>query len=243
MSRNGKIARLPHGIREELNERLHDGEDGSGLLDWLNGLPEVAEVLKTQFAGNPISKQNLSEWRLGGYREWAAKQELLAHAAHISDCAGDLESEIQQTRDNLLVDDLAAVMAAKYAGLISEWNGTVDSAFEARLRVFRALCHDIVELQRSMHGATKQNREWLRTLEDNHQRDLKREKERILAPIWAKLQEGTIAKLFGGGDAGQKIAEMITAVKFDLPLPGEAKQSPTCQTWSNPVKPSQTDFP
>jgi len=36
MTRNGKIARLPCSIRDLLNRRLHDGESGKSLVDWLN---------------------------------------------------------------------------------------------------------------------------------------------------------------------------------------------------------------
>ena len=41
-TRNGKIARLPLEIREQLNRRLDDGEQGQPDLDWLNALPEGA---------------------------------------------------------------------------------------------------------------------------------------------------------------------------------------------------------
>src|SRR5438094_278684 len=41
MTRTGKIARLPHTIREQLNRRLQDGELGKPILQWLNSLPEV----------------------------------------------------------------------------------------------------------------------------------------------------------------------------------------------------------
>jgi len=75
MARRGKIARLPKEVREELNQRLQNGEAAAPLVEWLNGLPTVQEVLKTQFEGNPVSEQNLSEWRNGGYREWEAQQQ------------------------------------------------------------------------------------------------------------------------------------------------------------------------
>jgi len=35
LCRHGKIARLPHAVREELNLRLQDGESGKGLIAWL----------------------------------------------------------------------------------------------------------------------------------------------------------------------------------------------------------------
>ena len=42
----GKIARLPHGVREEVNLRLVNGETSTTILPWLNGLPEVQVVLQ-----------------------------------------------------------------------------------------------------------------------------------------------------------------------------------------------------
>jgi len=36
MTRNGKIARLPLGIRQQLNQRLLDGQQGKLLVLWLN---------------------------------------------------------------------------------------------------------------------------------------------------------------------------------------------------------------
>jgi hypothetical protein len=41
MTRNGKIARLPQEIREQVNRRLEDGEPGKQIAEWLNGLPEA----------------------------------------------------------------------------------------------------------------------------------------------------------------------------------------------------------
>jgi len=43
MTRNGKIARLPMAVREELNLRMEQGVEGAGLLAWLNGLPKPKE--------------------------------------------------------------------------------------------------------------------------------------------------------------------------------------------------------
>ncbi len=74
-TRNGKIARLPKRIRDDLNDRLEDGAPGKQLVEWLNGLPEVQEVLQLRFGGRSISEQNLSEWKQGGYQEWLKLQE------------------------------------------------------------------------------------------------------------------------------------------------------------------------
>jgi hypothetical protein len=48
-TRNGKIARLPLAIREQLNSRLQDGEQGKKLVLWFIGL----EVLEHEIRKNP----------------------------------------------------------------------------------------------------------------------------------------------------------------------------------------------
>ena len=66
LTRNGKIARLPRSVRQELNRRLEDGEQGNKLVAWLNGLPEVHAIVAAEFGGKSIREQNLSEWKKGG---------------------------------------------------------------------------------------------------------------------------------------------------------------------------------
>jgi len=84
--RNGKIARLPAEIREALNRCLAQGVSGPKVLERLNGLPETQALLRREFQGQPISPQNLSQWRQGGFRDWLLKQEakevLCEFAAH-----------------------------------------------------------------------------------------------------------------------------------------------------------------
>src|SRR3954468_6317546 len=45
LSRIGKVARLPHSLREQLNLRLLDHEPAKSILPWLNSLPEVKAIL------------------------------------------------------------------------------------------------------------------------------------------------------------------------------------------------------
>lgn len=69
-ARTGKIARLPASIREKINRKLYDGELSSQILSWLNRQQEVKQVLNRQFNGSPVTPQNLSRWRRGGYQEF-----------------------------------------------------------------------------------------------------------------------------------------------------------------------------
>lgn len=68
-TRNGKIARLSLPVREQLNDRLERCESSARLLPWLNALPETRALVQKEFAGVPINKQNLSQWRRGGFQE------------------------------------------------------------------------------------------------------------------------------------------------------------------------------
>ena len=89
-SRTGKIARLPFSLRTEVNRRLLDNQGGPTILKWLNARPEAMEVCKKHFKGEPISPQNLSEWKLGGYREWAARQDRIENLKVLSSFANEL---------------------------------------------------------------------------------------------------------------------------------------------------------
>src|SRR2546427_4174833 len=85
MTRTGKIARLPHEIREQLNHRLRDGHQAKSVLSWLNALPEVRSVLKSEFSGRPVSPVNLTEWKNGGYRDWLVRQHALELIRNLDD--------------------------------------------------------------------------------------------------------------------------------------------------------------
>jgi len=74
-ARTGKIARLPHRIREALNERLREGLPCAEILSWLNALPEVRETLQKRFDGSPMTQDNISRWRHGGYAGWLENQQ------------------------------------------------------------------------------------------------------------------------------------------------------------------------
>ncbi|HWX21542.1 MAG TPA: hypothetical protein VN578_16695 [Candidatus Binatia bacterium] len=85
----GKIASLPAPIQEQINQRLQNAETANTLLPWLNSLPETKALLKSQFDGAPINKQNLSDHRNHGFRDWLDRQEAIAFASSLND--GDAE--------------------------------------------------------------------------------------------------------------------------------------------------------
>ena len=70
MTRNGKIARLPRSIREQVNRKLDDGITGVEIVEWLNTLPEAQALMAAEFDGRPIREQRLGAGRwLNNQRE------------------------------------------------------------------------------------------------------------------------------------------------------------------------------
>jgi hypothetical protein len=143
MTRHGKIARLPHALREELNTRLHDGEPGSALLPWLNGLPAVQAVLAAHFGGRPVSESNVSEWRLGGYADWLRLQEARAWL-------GSFREEAAALADGEAAPPLATALAAPLTIALGRCLQQVTSApgDSAQLAALLELSRELTRLRR-----------------------------------------------------------------------------------------------
>jgi len=151
MTRTGKVARLPHEIRELLNQKLLDGIQGRQLVDWLNGLPEVQEVMIRDFDGRAISEQNLTEWKQGGFRQWFAQEEARLCSRVLAVDAG----ELTEAAGGSVADHLATVIAAKYAVAIAGWDGEPDPVLEKTLRTLGEICRNLEELRRGDHSAAR----------------------------------------------------------------------------------------
>ena len=148
----GKIARLPHQIREQLNVRMRNAEKAKPLLQWLNSLPEVQAVLATEFGGVPILKQNLSQYRKRGYRDWLSQQETLAKVQRLL----SQPPESDPATPGKLSDHFVGFLLTRYA-LATARLGQEGADQEKEWRLLRELCHDLVALRRG-----DQDAEWLR---------------------------------------------------------------------------------
>ena len=89
ITRKGKIAKLPASIRESLNQLLLNGASGPKVIAWLHTKEEVLRVLDEE-GEEPITPQNLSEWRKGGYAEWLARRERVEEIKILSEYAAKL---------------------------------------------------------------------------------------------------------------------------------------------------------
>ena len=153
MKRTGKIARLPHHLRNQLNQRLHNGEPGVDLVKWLNSLPEVQAVLAEHFAGVPISPQNLSEWNNGGFLDWLTTQELLEDAREFAAHAAELPGA-----DGELAGSLSHAIIARYAVLLGKipLDGPIPPDVLAQINLLLRLHRMALQVQRRALLAQKE---------------------------------------------------------------------------------------
>ena len=151
MTRVGKIARLPQAVRRSLNQRLANGEKGTTLVAWLNGLPEVWLVLMCDFGGRPITEQNLSEWKQGGFAEWQRHQEALEGLRIAAEQARELAEEAGVTP---LTDVLSASVTLLLMRLIRELSEAGTSTPESR-RELQGLIRQWTMLRRADQRAAR----------------------------------------------------------------------------------------
>ncbi|MGD1085526.1 MAG: hypothetical protein ABSA47_12370 [Verrucomicrobiota bacterium] len=152
MTRRGKIARIPHSIREQINRRLQNGDGAAKIADWLNSLPKVKAIIAAEFDGQPINENNLSNWKLGGFLDWQEQQDSLEAVCRF----GEDALELSQTAAAPLADQLALCLTARLAvALRQRPDDARDPA--AQLQRLRQLCADLARLRRGDHNA-----QWLR---------------------------------------------------------------------------------
>ncbi len=168
--RTGKIARLPHDIREQLNRRLNDGEQAHSILERLNSVPEVQAVLAASFDGRPLNKVNLTEWRHGGYRDWLVRQDALDFVEELDDKEALGHESLSDPIGARLAHWVALHYAASAKALIA--NEPNPSTKWTRLR---ELCADVTRLRRSELAAERLDLEhaWLDLEHADRQETLK----------------------------------------------------------------------
>jgi hypothetical protein len=60
------------------------------ILPWLNAVPEVIQVLQERFEAEPVSEQNLSLWRNGGFVRWQAESAEIESTKQLAQFSADL---------------------------------------------------------------------------------------------------------------------------------------------------------
>lgn len=201
----GKIARLPARLREEVNRRLHDGESGPVLLEWLNGTPEALEVCADYFNSEPISPQNLSAWRQGQFQRWEREQKQLQRTR----ARAEYSHQLAKASGGNLAEGALAQLTGEVLEMVEE----IADLREAGQKINPDL---IQAVNKSLVAARAKELE----THDGRRKDLQlQQKERELALAESKFQRET-AELFMKFYADAKAREIMeskasTPVKMD----------------------------
>ena len=243
-TRIGKIARLPKEVREELNRRLQDGEPGEQLLDWLNALPKVRKILAAQFGGRPITKQNLCEWRQGGYRDWERVEEDRLCVERLTERAASLTASADPDESDdgpPFSERLAAVLLVELARALEELKDERLPATE-RLQLVRQMHREVTQSRREDNRAAKlriEQERWEWESErfeiEQHEREMKEMKDKLSAPYEAAMKLHPMTEIFGGGKLGRKMAARMLELQYNLDPGTLGGDEP-----SRPVKPGPT---
>lgn len=220
MARQGKIARLPVNIREELNQRLLDGESAAKILGWLNALPRVKEILGEDFEGLAVNDQNLSDWRRGGFAEWEQRRGRLDRTRELARYA----AEQSKANGASIADGAAAIASGKLLELlelVDEATTIVNEKGEERLPV-----DELVKISSALSSLRTAEQNDVRLAQNNRrlgQKDeqiaLEREKfQRDTAGIALKILADDRAKQIeaGSGTNEEKIERMGQHIFGDL---------------------------
>lgn len=239
MTRVGKIARLSREVRNELNRRLQNGQPAKKLVGWLNELPEVKTVLKAYFGGRPISEQNVSQWKAGGYVDWLRHQESLELAQTLVEEADELESK---SDDGSLADRLAAPVSLALARLLRELIRDVNLTTREKEERLLPLAAELAQLRRHDHERERLRllrERWKNELEENLRKD---RSNQVLAPIYGLLASRMIGDLYRNEANGN--APLPPEVAAFLEATPEARMAAAANgpggADSTPVKPNQT---
>ena len=142
-TRNGKIARLPFNIREELNHQLKDNVPVKDILSWLNTDSTVRHYMERLFQGRYITEQNVSEWRQGGHQEW------LTYLSCIEDVRDLSEDAVRMALTDISGEHLLLALTAMFAQMVKNMEDTPEIAFNRKLIVLQHLTKLALSLRRS----------------------------------------------------------------------------------------------
>ncbi len=189
-TRNGKIARLPKEIREQLNRRLENGWRGKKLVDWLNALPEIKEVLREEFHGRAISEQNLSQWREGGYADWLRHQDTQGQIRWMVERSDDVDAA---EGNEPLCERVARVAVAELAEQMHRLNDVDDP--KERWDRFREVCLELWRLRNATHFGRRVDLGWDQWQREVDHDEAALEQERKQEKASQRTQEDYLEKI------------------------------------------------
>jgi len=83
---------------------------------WLHSLPEVLTILDQKWGEEPISPNNISQWRLGGYQDWLKRNDKVFALRTLS----DYSLKLAQAAGGSISEGAAAIAGGKILELIEK---------------------------------------------------------------------------------------------------------------------------
>jgi len=221
MTHNGKIARLPRNVRDELNHRLDDGEPGGRIVEWLNALSPVQAVLAAEFGGVGINAQNLSNWRKGGFQHWLKQQQHRVNVQQLTEDSKELNTDAGGVE---IANHLSAVLVAELVASARDALANITDPAERCVRVQEFL-QTLARVRRQDNLAGKlaieRERRTRERLKEKEKDDYRRECRRESAPWARELARSIMGDSFASlnflsqAQATEEAESLLRGVKLD----------------------------
>lgn len=200
-ARNGKIARLPAKIRDQVNQRILDGQTADKILAWVNDSQELR-------GPRAITPQNLSEWRAedGGFEEWKDEQEHVEHIRQLSEYA----LRLGEAAGGSITDGSAAIAG----GRILEMLETADD------KDFNKLCISLGFLRENELNAKKIEIAREKLKQRDRQLELEEQKfRRTTAELFLKWFDKEQARKIAAGTGAKEVKmDQLVQLMFGAPV-------------------------
>lgn len=150
--RQGKIARLPKDIRDQVSQRLRDGEKQIRIVEWL------AQI------GHPgINHPCVGSWYYGGYRDWLREQERLEEMRAQRDFAFELASQhvggsVQEAGLRLAASQLFEVFCDFDVRTLKKMVAQKPERYAVLLNVFERLSKGSLDIEKYKANVAEQKK-------------------------------------------------------------------------------------
>jgi hypothetical protein len=106
-------------------------------------MPEVQAVLAQSFNGRPLKRQNIDEWKHGGYRDWLHHRQLLEQQRELAADAKDLSDTADGAAESLF-----GILTLNYADLLMNRDKETPEEFEKKRKELSLVSQDISRMHR-----------------------------------------------------------------------------------------------
>jgi hypothetical protein len=216
-------------------------------VELLNGLPKVQNVLTEEFGGRPISEQNLSEWKQGGFDDWLRHEETRAWVRALADESAELAEE---TGDLSVADWLSTPLAVALGRWLHELTAGPQNDPERR-RALLSIAREVNQLRPGDHEEQSLRIERERWQAEQAATEAEKRSAAKSSPLFALLTARGVVDLYREDLENGKIPPELKAffaatakARKTQNGPGDCKpqEIPQAdQSESNPIQPNQTN--